>query len=172
MSITYDLYVKQSDRWLLEKQFLREERSDAVSEAERVLSLPGVAAVRVIRERYDGRTDMATEHTVFDSSEELVPTKPQAPARPQNHARRAFGRRGQLPPDVHQNWHDESDVSDQVSWDDMSLFDDYDEFEPWQTMSDNALIRMQSWARMASLCVCGGVVGLLLIGTAWMIVLS
>ena len=33
----------------------------------------------------------------------------------------------------------------------MSLFDDYDEFEPWQTMSDNALIRMQSWAHMASL---------------------
>ena len=78
MSITYDLYVKQSDRWLLEKQFLREERSDAVSEAERVLSLPGVAAVRVIGERYDGRTDMATEHTVFDSSEELVPATPQA----------------------------------------------------------------------------------------------
>ena len=166
MSITYDLYVKQSDRWLLEKQFLREERSDAVSEAERLSSLPGIAATRVIRERYDGRTNMATEHTVFDSSEELVPAKLQARARPE------FGRRGQLPPDVHQNWHDESDVGDQVFWDDMSLFDDFDDFEPWQTMSDDALNRMRSWARTASFCVCGGGVGLLLIGTAWMIVLS
>jgi hypothetical protein len=166
VSITYDLYIKQSGRWLLEKQFIREERSDAVSEAERVLSLPGVAAVRVIRERFDRRTNMATEHTVFDSNEDIVPAKPQA------HVRREFGRRGQLPPDVHQNWLDESDVSDQVFWDDMSLFDDHEVFEPWQTMSDEALNRVRSWARMASICVCGGGVGLLLIGTAWMIVLS
>ena len=166
MSITYDLYVKQSGRWLLEKQFSREERSDAVSEAERVLFLPGVAAARVIRERFDGRTNMATERTVFDSSEEFVPAKPQS------HARRELGRRGQLPLDIHQNWHDESDVGDQVVWDDMSLFDDHEMFEPWQTMSDDVLNRVRSWARMTSICVCGGGVGLLLIGAAWMVVLS
>ena len=166
MSITYDLYVKQSDRWLLEKQFHREERSDAVSEAERLLSLPGIAAARVIRERYDGRTNTATEHTIFDSRQDL------AIAEPKVRSSREFGRRELLPPDVHKNWQDESDVNDQEFSDDMSLFDEYEEFEPWQTMSDDALGRMQSWARTASICVCGGSVGLLLIGTAWMIVLN
>ena len=160
MSVTYDLYVKQSGRWLLEKQFNRENRSDAVSEANRLLALPGIAAARVIRERYDRRTQIATEHTVFDSTKPAVAPEPTRPVR------RDLGRRGALPPDVHRSWNDEPSADDEVPWDDTSLFDEYAEFEPWHDMSDRTLDSVRDWTRKASICVCGGSVALLFVTVA------
>ena len=161
MSITYDLYVKQSGRWLLEKQFDRDERSDAVSEAKQLITLPGIVAARVIRERYDQRTQLASEHTIFDSSEEVATARPSAPVK------REFGRRGKLPPDVHHQWNDESELDDLVYWDDISLFEDCAAVEPWQELSEESLERLRTWTKTAGVCVCGGSVAVLIFSAAW-----
>lgn len=193
MSITYDLYVKQSGRWLLEKQYEREERSDAIHEAKRMMRLPGIAAAKVVRERYDRHTQLAMEHTVFDSAEAaqspiagaMQPHEVRArevrarEVRAREAGRREFGRRGTLPLDVHRSWDHESDISGQEYWEDVSLFDDYaalehgpalehgSALEHWQALREDALQRVRAWTRNASVFICGSSVGLILIGAAW-----
>ena len=152
MSITYDLYVKQSGRWFLERQYERDARSDAVSEAKKLFTMPGVAATRVIRERYDRDSLLSIETTVFDSTEEapVVGTG--------SRARREFGRRGKLPPDVHHQWQEVREPDNLEHGDGSPPFDDDADIEFWQIPRNRSVERFMDWKRAGaiSLCVGGG----------------
>ena len=69
MSVTYDVYVKERGRWLLECEFRWDEREAALEKAQSLAKRRYVLAVKVIRERYDKVTQRVTESTVFDTSD-------------------------------------------------------------------------------------------------------
>ena len=69
MSVTYDVYVKERGRWLLECEFRWDEREAALEKAQSLAKRHYVQAVKVIRERYDKVTQRVTESTVFDTSD-------------------------------------------------------------------------------------------------------
>ena len=76
MSATYDVYVKERDRWSLECEFRSDEREAAIEKAQSLTKHHYVQAVKVIRERYDKITRLMTGSTVFDTSSELGPGTP------------------------------------------------------------------------------------------------
>ena len=76
MSVTYDVYVKERDRWSLECEFRSDERDAAIEKAQSLTKRHYVQAVKVIRERYDKITRLMTGSTIFDTSSELGPSTP------------------------------------------------------------------------------------------------
>ncbi len=67
MSFTYDLYVHQKGRWILEASFGVEERGDALELAKRIEDHRSAEGIQLIRERFDSDSGQIERSTVYNT---------------------------------------------------------------------------------------------------------
>ena len=61
---TYEVQVMQAGKWRIHAQFPANGREDAIEEAKTLEALPGIAGIKVVRDSYDDRTGLHSEHIV------------------------------------------------------------------------------------------------------------
>jgi len=67
MSSTYDLYVHERGRWILEGSFAAEERVDAMELARRIENHRSADGIQLIRERFDPDSGRIERSTVYNT---------------------------------------------------------------------------------------------------------
>ena len=67
METSYELYIKQNGRWILEGNYRSDQREAAVDEAKQLVSQPHIQAAKVIREKHNPATGVNLETTIYDS---------------------------------------------------------------------------------------------------------
>ena len=65
MEITYEVYVQKDGRWTLEARYNSSQKDEAIGEAKQLQNMPQLAAVKVVRETYDGNNNRIREKTVY-----------------------------------------------------------------------------------------------------------
>ena len=63
METSYELYIKQNGRWILEGNYRSDQREAAVDEAKQLVSQPHIQAAKVIREKHNPATGVNLETT-------------------------------------------------------------------------------------------------------------
>ena len=64
---TYEVYTLADGRWLLDTRFKKSQRKRAIHEGKKLAKQPGIDAVKVVREIYDGDDNLIKESTVYNS---------------------------------------------------------------------------------------------------------
>ena len=67
MDVSYELYIKQDDRWILEGQFTGDQRQTAIGEAKILETEKDIQAVKVVREERDEGSGHVRDSTVYNS---------------------------------------------------------------------------------------------------------
>ncbi len=63
-STSYEVLVMQGGSWRIHAQFPEGQRDDAIEEAKTLEDLPGIAGIKVVRDSYDDRTGLHSEHVI------------------------------------------------------------------------------------------------------------
>lgn len=64
---TYEVYTLAEGRWILDTRFKKSQRERAIDEGKQLAKQPGIEAVKVVREIYDGNDELIKETTVYNS---------------------------------------------------------------------------------------------------------
>ena len=64
---TYEVYTLADGRWILDTRFKKNQRERAIDEGKQLAKQPGIQAVKVVREIYDGNDNLIKETTVYNS---------------------------------------------------------------------------------------------------------
>ena len=67
METSYELYIKQNGRWILEGNYRSNQRDAAVDEAKQLVSQPHIQSAKVVREKRNPDTGVNLETTIYDS---------------------------------------------------------------------------------------------------------
>ena len=70
MEVTYELYIQEKGRWIIDSRYKAKEREKAIDEAKHLAKQSHIQATKVVRESYDSSEQVAREKTIFESHPE------------------------------------------------------------------------------------------------------
>ena len=61
MEVTYELYILEKGRWIIDSRYQTNEREKAVDEAKHLAKQSHIQATKVVRESYDSNNQVARD---------------------------------------------------------------------------------------------------------------